>query len=441
MNKLNVQDKSQYFCSFMGAYCATYAINDSFSVLHTPAGCHRRALHLWGVHDALGNTNRGAATNLAEKDAVFGNENKLKKVILDAEKRLHPKLISVLTSCTPEIIGDDVQGVITSIKNKIKNDIIYIPSAGFTGDFIDGYSNVLRGIAEQLVQEKQTKNKSVNIVGYLFDRYEFDCIGDINELRRVLSLLKIQTNSIFLEGGPISRLTEAGRAEFNIVFPYGKEAAKILEKKHKQTNLFCDIPIGIDDSKRFITEIAKLFKKKAEAKEIVDKELYRIIPLIQTVTQYTFGKKVALFADPTRIVGLTNFFVELGMEPTIIGITRKEEKIDKNLIQKLKKHKGLFDSQIITNPNREETQKIFKEEPLDLVVGSCFESWDSSPFNIPNIQLTMPAFEEHILFPQPIIGFNGAVSLSQKIGNIFAKGTGQRLSMKAKLDRLNRNKY
>ncbi|MBR1779054.1 MAG: hypothetical protein IJ758_00925 [Clostridia bacterium] len=100
-------DSAVSYCYFFGAYCALYGIKDNIIVLHTPSGCQRRILYLWSMHDNSNEFKATLSTNLIDKDVIFGTEVKLKRMLEDTLRRYKGNLVSIITSCAPEIVGID----------------------------------------------------------------------------------------------------------------------------------------------------------------------------------------------------------------------------------------------------------------------------------------------------------------------------------------------
>ena len=67
-------------------------------------------------------------SNITNREVIFGGEEALLEA-LDRADAKNPALISVVTSCVPETIGDDVEGVCAS--HAAADKIVYVPASGF----------------------------------------------------------------------------------------------------------------------------------------------------------------------------------------------------------------------------------------------------------------------------------------------------------------------
>ena len=435
------KDSALSYCYFVGAFAAAYAIKDSFAILHTPSGCHKRAQYFWSMHDDLGSLDRQVSTNIVDKDIIFGTEGKLKKMIVDVYERYHPKILFIITSCAPEIIGFDFNLVLNDLKRTLNCRIIPVYAAGFRGNFFDGYCESLSMLCDTIPYVNQSKKEQTNIIGYFFDRYEADNYSNLKEFDRLLSKLNLKINSVFLNGQGYGGLVNAPKAAYNVVFPYGKKCGEKLKTRFNQTNICCDLPIGIPLTCTFIREIGKNTGRIKPAEKLIDDELKYVVPRLQSIIPITAGKTAAVFADPQKIPGLVTHLLDIGIEPSIIGI-HQGKTADGSRIKTIIKQFGSHYSPLVSiDPKRDESTKAVTKKDVDFVLGSTVEAWDMSELNVPVIQVSAPLYEEHCIYDTPIVGFEGCLSLSQKIVNTLNKGRNQRKDEKRKLKKLEMNEY
>ena len=70
-------------------------------------------------------------TNLDERDIIHGGEDKLRQAILEADRRYHPRLIFLYTSCASGIIGDDIEAVTAELQREVAPLLVPIHYEGF----------------------------------------------------------------------------------------------------------------------------------------------------------------------------------------------------------------------------------------------------------------------------------------------------------------------
>jgi nitrogenase molybdenum-iron protein beta chain len=173
------------------------------------------------------------SSNLIEKDVVFGGADRLHNLIEGALKVMDGDFFVVLTSCTSEIIGDDVANVVGNFRNR-GVPIVYAETAGFKGDSYKGHELILEAIIEQHLKPSDTKEKGLVNVFASVPRHDPFWEGDLNELKKLLSYLGLKANILFgYNSGGIKAFEEIPKAEFNLlVSPHiGLNTVKLLEEK------------------------------------------------------------------------------------------------------------------------------------------------------------------------------------------------------------------
>ena len=433
----NNVDSAVSYCYFFGAYCAAYGIKDSIIVLHTPSGCQRRILYLWSMHDNSNNFKATLSTNLIDKDVVFGTENKLVAFVEDTCTRYDGKVVFILTSCAPEIVGIDYNLVVPQVKNSSKK-IIPINSPGFRGDFYEGFIDAILETVKSLPIHKEKYSDRVNIVGYMFSRYEEDENGNIEELKKILDKLDLKVNAVFFSGDTYRDLEKFSQAKYNIIFPYGEKCSKYLQHEVGQENIFCDLPIGLEKTIDFINCIASATQRKETAKIFIKRELSRVIPKVQNTIHKMTGKKVAVVSDWQSIKSLLPMILEFGMEPVLIGIYNSNlNKSKEKILDLIAKNSTLqYEPIVIEACTRGQIKETLKGNYVDFCIGSSIESRDLDELGIPTLEYSLPLFEKHYNFNSPTLGFDGVLNMSTQIFNLLNKKALRRESVIKKLESL-----
>lgn len=428
-------DSAVSYCYFFGAYCALYGIKDNIIILHTPSGCQRRILYLWSMHDNSNEFKTTLSTNLIDKDVIFGTENKLKKLLEDTIKRYEGKLISVITSCAPEIVGIDYNLVLDKFKT---SNILALNTPGFRGDFYDGFRDALEKIIKSIPQKKNAIKdpKKVNVIGYLFSRYEEDEKSNIEELKIILDELGLTANTIFFSGESFKELEKFSEAEYNIIFPYGEKIATYLEEEIGQKNIFCNLPLGLEKTIEFIRKIAEATRKIKEGENLIKAKLRETIPKIQNSIHRLTGRKLAIISDEQFILSFLSTILEFGLEPKIIGIYND---VNQNTLSKIQRiifenNLGNIDFKIIPKCNRKQIKEAVKSTYVDFCIASSIESRDLDELGANVLEYSFPLFEKHYSFKSPTLGFSGVENLVTQMFNIVNKKFYRR---EAVIDKLN----
>jgi nitrogenase molybdenum-iron protein beta chain len=315
----------------LGAHQTVIAIERAIPILHAGPGCGSKLYR--GMSQAGGYQGAGYAgsdavpsSNLIEKDVVFGGTDRLHNLIEGALKVMDGDFFVVLTSCTSEIIGDDVANVVGNFRNR-GVPIVYAETAGFKGDSYKGHELILEAIIEQHLKPSDTKEKGLVNVFASVPRHDPFWEGDLNELKKLLSYLGLKANILFgYNSGGIKAFEEIPKAEFNLlVSPHiGLNTVKLLEEKFGTPYLhYPALPIGgVETSKflRTVGEYAGLDKSVVE--DVIQKKedefyhyLLRSVDLL-TEFQINLPKKFYSIIDSNYALGIARFLVnDIGFFP------------------------------------------------------------------------------------------------------------------------------
>lgn len=407
--------------------------------MHSPSGCQRRVNHVWAHHDSMWNGGRVFVSNIKENDAIFGSSEKVIPLVELAESQYNAPLYFILSSCAPNIVGDDLDSVALSLQTQLRKPVIHLPSPGFGGDFIVGFRHALIDTLKHLVKtrfivKQDFEKDSVNIIGYMFNRYENDQFSDIQEIERLLTPLGLKINCIVNSGEDASSLAKFSRAEYNISFLESPELSDFLQIELGQKHILVDYPVGLDATERFLMKIASQTNRNEKSTAFVEKSLGKIIPLINSLIDELTGKKMALFANSLQIVGLVELVCDLGIEPVIIGITDSSRSdIVEDLRDLVTKFNPAFLPVILLDPDRNNTKSALKQQNVDFVLGSMVEVWDAEGLGIPGYEITFPMFDKRSLSNRPILGYQGVLHLVEEMGNFFEKSSLMRKELSQRL--------
>jgi len=408
-------------CKMFGAYCYLSEIKGAIPLLHGPVGCafFPKLAPPDAIRTQLLGINQPPpfpCTDMDERDVIYGGADKLRDAIVEVDRYYRPELIGVIISCPAAIIGDDIEEIVNSVRNRIDAEIIYTPSsAGFsddervenldrhTDDLINIWKNpdakpkwgiekcgrldTLYSLIEQLVEEPSEKiENSVNIDTYGRFHYFEDLSGELNEIKEVMSEIGIRVNTVF-PGCSVSDIKGMARAQFNFM-RRSERSAEFLKEKFGIDYIF-DIfgtrYVGISGAKRFYLDIAERFGLQKRAEKVIrEKEGYLKDSLKET-REAVKGKNIAYMFTP---LSTTPKFIELlemlGCDIKVIcintqwwqrwGMSRRSAgKLVTELKSNLKDLRSSPDI-CVEDLNIEEETDYLKEKNIDLVIGDVLIS-------------------------------------------------------------------
>lgn len=241
-------------CTLTGALSVTTAIPDGISIIHGPDGCAHHNFSL--LHSLMFEHGRCLppdilCSSLSETEIVFGGEERLGQV-LSAACRRDPGVISVLTSCVADAIGDDARSVCSEVTGI---PVIVIPTGGFLGG---GFSHGISGALEALsvLGEPGTPDGSVCLVGE--KNLEYEAEANFDEMARLLSLLGARIGLRFVRNTPSRSLSRLGTVSLNVVRDPSLAGIGETFRDRFGTPFIGSFPVGFQGTLDFLEEAGDL---------------------------------------------------------------------------------------------------------------------------------------------------------------------------------------
>nr|P0CW52.1 RecName: Full=Nitrogenase molybdenum-iron protein beta chain; AltName: Full=Dinitrogenase; AltName: Full=Nitrogenase component I [Methanococcus maripaludis]AAC45516.1 dinitrogenase beta subunit [Methanococcus maripaludis] len=446
MSELNVITKERtavinpiVTCQPLGAMYAVSGIERGMPLVHGSQGCSTFVRYGFARH--FREPADIAVTSLHEDAAVFGGRKNLISGLGNLAARFKPDVMGVVTTCSSEIIGDDVAGFIKTAKveiakkmgeeaaNKIK--IVQINTPSFVEHQFKGYDNAIKAIVDTLAEPKDEENGKLIIIPGIVNP------GDIREIKHMLSLMgvegilltdtsdpfdsplrpsKADKNPYYQKGGtPLADLQDCANSLGTISLAnYANSAPASLEKKYNMPSKVSEAPIGIQNTDSFIRTVKK-FTGNDVTDEILDERGIVIDAMADVASRYLFGRKVAIYGDPSITVGMARFVAELGMIPKVVCTGVKNEYFVNDLKKVAKESDEDIDA--LFGQDLRALDVYLKENPVDLMIGSSDGRLMAKDLGIPLYRVGYPVYDRVGYQRRPIIGYNGALNLVDGITN------------------------
>ena len=371
------------------------------------------------------------SVNWGENEVVFGGAKKLDALINATVKIMKGDLFVVLTGCSGELVGDDVESVVRKYRNK-GYSVVNAGTAGFKGNNLWGHEEVTLAIIDQFVGDyKGKKRKKLVNLWFEVPYYNSFWKGDYIEIQRILEGAGFDVNIMF---GPLSKGTESWKnipkASFNLLIsPWvGLKTVKHLEEKYNQPYLhFPVVPIGeeaVTDFIRKTVEFAGIDKTRSEnfiAQEA--KQYYYFLEHFSNFfSQYWFGlpSKFAVVGDSTYNVAFTKFLADqIGLVPLKNIITDNPPEKYREGIREI--YRNISDG-VSIEPEFAEDGYIIENSLSDtdfggeisVILGSSWEKDIAAAKNATLIETSVPSANEVVL-NRSYVGYRGALTLIEKI--------------------------
>lgn len=352
----------------------------------------------------------------------------------------HVKVIPIITTCSTEIIGDDVDGVIRKLKDELLAEkypdrevhLIAMHTPSFVGSMISGYDVAVRDVVKHFAKRTAPNEKINLLTGWVNP-------GDVKELKHLLKEMDIQANVLFEiesfdspvmpDGSAVSHgnttiedLIDTGNAQatFALNRYEGTKAAEYLEKKFKIPAVIGPTPIGIRNTDTFLQNLRKVTGKPIP--ESLSRERGVAIDALTDLTHmFLADKRVAIYGAADLVIGLAEFCLDLEMKPVLLLLGDDNSKyVDDARIKAIQENVD-FDMEIITNADFWELENRIKNEglELDLILGHSKGRFISIDYNIPMLRVGFPTYDRAGLYRYPTVGYGGAIWLAEQMANLL----------------------
>jgi nitrogenase molybdenum-iron protein beta chain len=426
-----------FTCQPCGAQYASIGIKDCIGIVHGGQGCVMFVRLLFAQH--FKDNFELASSSVHEDGAVFGATGRVEEAV-DVLLMRYPevKVVPIISTCSTEVIGDDIDGVVTKLNNSLLKEkyadrevhLIAIHTPSFVGSMISGYDIAVRDFVQHFAKKGEKNGKLNLITGWVNP-------GDVTSIKSILSMMEVEATVLFeIESfdspimpdksgkshgsTTIADLEGTGQAIGTIALNRyeGGKAASYLESKFQIPTIIGPSPIGIRNTDIFVKNIAKLTGKPIP-RALVEERGKAIDALADLTHMFFADKKVAIYGNPDLVIGLAQFCLDLEMKPILLllGDDNSRYAEDPRLVEM--KAKVEFDMQVVTNADLWDLDGRLKrkEIELDLILGHSKGRWAAIDNNVPMLRVGFPTYDRAGLYRHPVMGYAGAVWLAEEMAN------------------------
>ena len=329
-------------CQLMLSLAIAGTIPEAVVVFHGPVGCGSCLLSMPGLsrqnQAARGNADSIGqvwfSTNLNEQEVVSGGEAKLEATVREVDRRFRPQAIFLAGTCVPAVIGDDIDGVAQRLKGQIAAKLLPLHCAGFKTRIVaTAYDVVYHAILRYLLTDEEETREP--ILDDEVKRLEYDArkkrtVNLLNvasmsrvdevELVRLLKALGLEVN-IMPCFSPPSRFVKAKDAavSISICATHDDYFVEHLKELYGVPYILNTIPIGTDNTRKWLLDIADFFGIRREAEQLIAIEEAAVKKALAPIRAVLQGKRAFVCAGEIR-AGSTAIMLgnDLGME--VVGV-------------------------------------------------------------------------------------------------------------------------
>ena len=211
-------------CGIRAAARCCMEINDATIISHGPMSCaymfgnvYDRGLLYDGNTEVPSINTRLFSTNLDDCASIYGGADQLTALIEERISR-GDRLIFVMPTCVPGIIGDDTEDICFRLEKKHPGvRIIPVPMDGILcGGAIQGRDMAYEKVCSLVDPEVEPQDRCVNIIGY--HDSEDRTLMALDDTERILGSLGYSINCRFLHHNDLEDVRDFRRGSFNIMF-------------------------------------------------------------------------------------------------------------------------------------------------------------------------------------------------------------------------------
>ena len=303
-----------YHCPLMGAMLTIRAIKDSVMLVLGPDECaYYTKMATSGNGSMSADGCQIVSVVLEQHDVTFGCQEKLEEAMEELNDEYHPKAVFIVTTCVPEITGDDVESMADLFTDQYGFPVMVVHAENFkTDDHLPGIEHTLEVCCAMM--QPQEKTDCVNVLGLR--------LGDFTktEVYRVLQEQSIPVGMQLPGNSSAEEIERAPQAAVNlVVHPVGLALAKKMKRKFGTPYIVFE---RYSDPDRIYQSYKELF-------EILEKPLpEKLAGWYQEAKKRSEAAKPILdgktyFSGNTALCNyeLHSFLTGLGMKPLLLQIS------------------------------------------------------------------------------------------------------------------------
>ncbi|MDF2505718.1 nitrogenase component 1 [Clostridium sp.] len=412
---------------------------DTIFIIHGPVGCGSQ-IHSSDFPTRSGTKARGGipksliwlSTNLNEKDIINGGEAKLKETILEADRIYRPIAIIVMNTCSPSMIGDDIDEVVRTTQETVDAKIIPMHCEGIKSQVVaNAYDTYYHGVGRnlelssnlseninELNEELQSskihykKSKIVNLFNFGSLTYP-----DEVETKRLLEALGLEVRVFpnFAHPNDFKKVSEA-ILNISLCNVHDDYFLEFLKEKFHIPYFIHNMPVGIKNTSEWLIEVAGKLNLEEKAKEIIESEEKEIFSAIDPFKKLLNGKRVLITGGVIRVVSDAMLLKELGCE--VIGVRAHHyDSLSDDLYTKF--NDNFPDVEVSVAPNQVfELVNIVNRDKPDICLAHAGSGVWISKLGVPALPLFGGSFN--------YFGYKGVYEIARRMARLLENPSFQR---------------
>jgi nitrogenase molybdenum-iron protein alpha/beta subunit len=257
-------------------------------------------------------------TTLRKSEVIFGGEENLKQQIKNVYHQYKPKIVVIISTCVPQLIGEDVTGIITELQGEIPELKVTHCETGFNHPRSTPMGNDVswKAIVDVLEPQERVKN-SVGLLGRAGQ--DADSLGTLTALLREAGI-----TTYAFPAGHLDEMAKVVKAEYLCPIQLVPHlTCRRLSERFGSVLRYFEIPAGVEGTSRFLRGVADLTGNQ-NLPAIIEREEARVIPRLRTI-QARFNQervRALLVTGPSNEMSIGKILAEFGAEVIIVPAMR-----------------------------------------------------------------------------------------------------------------------
>ncbi|MEC5344421.1 Fe-only nitrogenase subunit beta [Brenneria populi] len=428
-----------FTCQPAGVQYASIGIKDCIGIVHGGQGCVMFVRLLISQH--LKESFEIASSSVHEDGAVFGALDRVEQAVDVLLMRYpHVKVIPIITTCSTEVIGDDVDGVVIKLNEGLLKEkfpgrevhLIPIHSPSFVGSMVSGYDLAVRDFVKYFAAKSEPNGKLNLITGWANP-------GDVAALKHLLAEMQIDATVLFEienfdsplmpSGNTVSHgnttiedLTGTANALGTIALNRyeGGKAARYLEEQFGIPTIIGPSPIGIRNTDALLQNLKQMTGKPIPPSLVRERGI-AIDALTDLVHMFLADKRVAIYGNPDLVIGLAEFCLDLEMKPVLLLLGDDNAGYESDPRVLALQENVDYGMEIVTNADLWELENRITQQSLelDLILGHSKGRFTAIDNQIPMVRVGFPTYDRAGLYRHPVVGYAGAIWLAEQMANVL----------------------
>jgi len=409
-------------CAFYGAAQAALGVTGGCVLAHSPQGCYLLVNAAFGWQDADYTQTLILSTKLCEDEIVHGGEELLARTILEAQELKVP-ILFVLSSCGPEIVGDDIVAVCEDLRPQVDFQIVPIECAGFRGDQNKGTDIALTTMLEELVVRDAKKLPGSVCLLAPHANSNPTWMGDLAWVKGVLHQMGANVLATVTHDTKVSEFKKVAAAEACLLLSHdaGQEAADYLTREFS-TEQLCKglpLPVGFTNTRRWLTELGEKLGAPDVATKLIAQGERMVVEQCRRkgLEQFFMHRAPAgIVADATVGIPLLHFITEdLEMIPRLLCL-RSCLPEAKTILERELEELDLK-PKVVYNADVYRAKSALGEVTPEVVFGSNIERHAVEELGIPFVFRVANPISRFRTINREYFGYTGMLNLIELIQN------------------------